>query len=386
MASVRMSARWSRHLLTATFASLRCRELLDGAKPGEAAVELAVLEDALWQLQGAVLDIESQRELDRLVEQEEHCVVSSGPPLVTSLLGCETSGMAYVGGDAATLRILVTGASGNVGREVVRALLSSNASVVAADRGGGAVQGADSTVLDFYDRATWGPALGGVSHMFLMRPPAISDVGRTLVPFIDYARGRGVDHVVFLSVAGAGRNKIVPHRKVEDHLRARGDHHTNLRPGFFAQNLQSAYREDILEADRIYVPAGYAAVNWVDVRDVAEVAARVLVQPEAHRGQSYTLTGPGPVPWSDVTRALTAALGRPIRYEAASVLGYVQHLRRRGLPARAIGVQTVLHVLLRFGQGAACDPTLGRLLGRPPRGIDAYVAEHASLWARAGMP
>lgn len=191
--------------------------------------------------------------------------------------------------------------------------------------------------------------------------------------------------MVFLSVAGAEKNRFVPHQKVEDHLRARGDHHTHLRPGFFAQNLDSAYRRDIVEDDRIYVPAGRRQpVNWIDARDIAEVAAQVL--PEPHQGQSYTLTGPGPVPWSEVTDALSEALGRPNRYEPASVVGYARHLARRGLPRGATMVQSVLHFLLRFGQGAGEDPTLERSLGRPGRTIRQYIADHAEVWAEVPRP
>lgn len=284
--------------------------------------------------------------------------------------------------------LLVTGASGQVGQAVVRALQGRDVQVRAAysqpERAPPNLGERVTVVrLDFRDRSTWPAALAGATHLFLMRPPAIADVDSTLNPFVDAARAHGVDHVVFLSVAGAGKNRLVPHRQVEDHLRARGDHYTNLRPGFFAQNLESAYRLDIVEADRIYVPAGRAAVNWIDVRDIAEVAALVLCQPERHRGQSYTLAGPGPVAWSEVTDALSAALQRPIRYEPASLLGYVRHLARRGLPRGAILVQTVLHFLLRFGQGATVDPTLSQLLGRPGRSVREYITEHADRWAKS---
>jgi uncharacterized protein YbjT (DUF2867 family) len=283
--------------------------------------------------------------------------------------------------------VLVTGAAGNVGREVVLALLQRGARVVAADHRSDRVRTlfGESVVasrLDFLDRGTWAAALQGAEQLFLLRPPAISDVENNLNPFVDFARSQGIDHVVFLSVAGVEKNRFVPHRKVEDHLRARGDHHTFLRPGFFAQNLETSYREDLAQEDRIYVPAGQSLVNWIDVRDIAVVAALVFDEPEEHRAQGYTLTGPGPIPWSDVIAALSHSLGRPIRYEPASILGYVRHLSARGLPRGAVLVQTILHVLLRFGQGATFDPTMERLLGRPGRSMSAYIAEHASLWAK----
>lgn len=284
------------------------------------------------------------------------------------------------------MRILVTGASGNVGRHVVSSLVSRGQEVVAASHNPARLDFGSEvnlTRLDFLDPLTWEAGLGGCTHMFLMRPPAIADVQNNINPFIDFAREQGMDHIVFLSVAGAGKNKVVPHRKIEDHLRLRGSDHTNLRPGFFAQNLESAYKQDIVEDDRIYVPAGKRqAVNWIDARDIAEVAALILQAPEAHQGQNYTLTGAGPVPWADVTDALSEALGRRIRYEPASVIGYMFHLQKRGLPQGAVMVQTILHFLLRFGQGATEDPALERLLKKPARSIQQYVNDHAQVWAK----
>ncbi|HEY5955047.1 MAG TPA: hypothetical protein VIV60_00790 [Polyangiaceae bacterium] len=86
--------------------------------------------------------------------------------------------------------------------------------------------------------------------------------------------------------------------------------------------------------------------------------------------------------WSEVAAVLTAALGRTIRYEPASVLGYARHLSQQRLSVGAIFVQTNLHVLLRVGQRATIDPTLERLLGRTGRGIREYITDHAALWAK----
>lgn len=83
-----------------------------------------------------------------------------------------------------------------------------------------------------------------------MRPPPISKVEETLNPSCDAARAVGVRQITFLSVAGAGKNSIVPHHGVEKHLQ-KGEGYTILRPGFFAQNLQDAYLRDIVKDDRI---------------------------------------------------------------------------------------------------------------------------------------
>ena len=279
--------------------------------------------------------------------------------------------------------ILVTGATGNVGREVVRALRAKNMVVRAADRDPARARAlfgddVDTVRFDYRDPATFAAA-DGARALFLLRPPAIADVKQTLLPFIDDARRRGVRQVVFLSVAGAGKNKLVPHHAVERHL-AKASGWTVLRPGFFAQNFGDAYRRDIVEDGRIYVPAGRGRVAFVDVRDLAELSAAIFASPAAHEETAYTLTGPEAIDFATAASQLSAALGRAIRYEPASVLGYVRHLHRRGMPWAQVGVQMVLHAGLRFGQAERVDPTLERLLGRRPRTVRDYVRDHRSTW------
>jgi uncharacterized protein YbjT (DUF2867 family) len=289
---------------------------------------------------------------------------------------------------AADRRVLVTGALGNVGREVLRALAARGIAARAADRSVERAREAlgpqaDITALDFLEPHTFEPALEGCDALFLLRPPPISDVKPTLNRLVDVAVARGVRHVVFLSVAGAGKNKLVPHHAVEKHLEWAAPGWTLLRPGFFAQNLGDAYRRDIVEDGRLYVPAGQGRVAFVDVRDVAEVAALAFAHPEPHRGQAYTLTGPEAVTFAQAAELLTETLGRPVRYQPASTTGYMAHLRRRGMPTGQLLVQTVLHFGLRFGQAEAVDPTLERLLGRPGRTLRDYVRDHAALWRGA---
>ncbi len=282
-------------------------------------------------------------------------------------------------------RVLVTGALGNVGREVVSACVARGLVVRAAGRSVSKLlekfPHGEAARFDFVDRATWPEALAGVDYIFLLRPPPLGDMDVTLNPFVTAAFGAGVRHVVFLSVAGADRMKWVPHRKVELHLQAQCADWTVLRPGFFAQNLGDAYRRDIVEDDRLYVPASQGRVAFLDVRDVGAVAAKIFDNPEPFRGKALTLTGPDAVTFEQVAVLLGQVLGRAIHYEAASIPGYVWHLRRqRAMPWMQIAVQTILHVGLRNGDAERVEHTVEELLGRPAHRLREYVERSAATW------
>ena len=195
--------------------------------------------------------------------------------------------------------ILVTGAPGNVGTPLVRELLRLDAPVRIAARDVAAARAAfgdavEVVPFDFTNPATFG-AFDGVERMFLLRPPEIADVDGVIVPALHAAAERGVRHVVFLSIQGAERNRIVPHRKIEDRLCASGLAWTFVRAAYFMQNLSTTHAPEIRELDEIWVPAGRGSrTAHVDARDVAAVAARALVE-DGHAGMAYTPTGPAAV-------------------------------------------------------------------------------------------
>jgi uncharacterized protein YbjT (DUF2867 family) len=122
--------------------------------------------------------------------------------------------------------------------------------------------------------------------MFLMRPPALGNVRRDLLPAVVAAREAGVEHVVFLSPQGAEHNKVVPHATVETWLRGSGVGWTFVRASFFHQNLSTTHANDVRQHDEIVVPAGRGATAFVDAEDVGAVAAAALLAPDAHAGRA----------------------------------------------------------------------------------------------------
>ncbi len=285
--------------------------------------------------------------------------------------------------------ILVTGAPGNVGTPLVQELFRLDAPVRVAAwdvPNAKAALGDQVEVVpfDFADPATFG-AFDGVERMFLLRPPAIADVDGVIVPALRAAAERGVRHVVFLSIQGAERNRIVPHRKIEDRLRASGMAWTFVRAAYFMQNLSTTHAPEIRELDEIWVPAGRGSrTAHVDARDVAAVAARALVE-SGHEGKAYTPTGPAALTYGEIALILTTELGRPIRYADPGLLAFWHRLRRRGTPRAMVGVMLGIYTAARFGMAAGITDDVERITGRPPITFPAFAHDARGAWLPHGL-
>lgn len=282
-------------------------------------------------------------------------------------------------------QILVTGATGNVGSELVRLLAAQGAAVKAA-----VLSADDATRLpvdvpwvrfDFGEAATYADAFAGVGRLFLLRPPAIADADRYIKPVVDFAAANGVRHIVFLSLLGAEGNRFVPHHKIEKLVATSGVPYTFLRAGFFMQNLSTTHRQEIRDEDAIFVPAGRGKTAFIDVRDIAAVAAQVLTEP-GHDNRAYPLTGSAALDYYQVADILSDVLQRPIRYADPAILQFVRRLRRQGEPWNYILVVTGIYLTTRFGLAERVTPTVTDLLGRPPISLRHFVADTAHVWRR----
>lgn len=263
--------------------------------------------------------------------------------------------------------VLVTGATGNVGAAVVRHLLDRGESVVSGVRDvadSAVVAGSERRVFDFQNRSGWSDALAGVDRLFLLRPPAISDVQQHLFPVVDLALQKGVRHIVFLSLQGVQFTTATPHHAVEKRLRALKAPFTFLRPNFFMQNLSTTYAAEIRERSEIAVPAGRARTAFIDTDDVGRVAAHVLTEP-GHLGEAYTLSGEQSLNYDNVARLLSAELGHEITYTRPSPEQYADLLRGRGFPQHYIDVQARIYKVVRLNVSALPNRKVRALTGVP---------------------
>jgi uncharacterized protein YbjT (DUF2867 family) len=281
------------------------------------------------------------------------------------------------------LKILVTGATGNVGTEVIRLLQPQNCHVVAAVRNPDKAQhtlgnNIDCVSFDFTNPDTFTNAFLGVNKLFLVRPPALANLSKYFAPALNAAIAAGVEHVVFLSILGAERNKVVPHSQIERYITELGIKFTFLRASFFMQNLNTTHREDIQNGE-LFLPAGNGKTSFIDVRDIAAVAVRALIE-DGHSNRAYALTGNEALTYYEVADIFTSVLGKQIRYPNPSLLKFIWVMRSRGLKLDFVLIMAAIYTTARLGLAGAVTPDTEQLLGRPPLTMRQYVEDYRQFW------
>lgn len=279
--------------------------------------------------------------------------------------------------------VLVTGATGTVGRPLVQLLRDAGAVVRPASP---LPHDADGVAFDFRAPATWPAAFDGVESMFLLRPPDIARVSRDLMPAVAFGRSVGLRHVVLLSVQGAGLVPVLPHAAAERWLRRSGLSWVFVRPSYFDQNLSGVFAPDIRERSEIVVPAGDSRTAFVDAYDVAAVVAAALLQPSAHGGRIWTPTGPA-LTYAEVAGLLSTELGRTVRYRPIGPLAFLRHAREvLGMPTSMAAISTVLQVSARVGLAAFETGDVQSVTGRPPGTFAAFARRERAVWLGSSEP
>jgi uncharacterized protein YbjT (DUF2867 family) len=279
------------------------------------------------------------------------------------------------------MRILVTGATGNVGGHVVRALTGRGVPVRAFVRDAGRaarVLGPDVELAegDFADRRSLDRALEGVDRMFLACGNIPGQVELECAA-IDAAADAGTGRVVKLSGPDATADSPLIferwHGAIEQHLAASELPRVLLRPRTYMTNLL-AYALGVAQTGMLFAPAGAARISFVDPRDVAEVAAETLTG-AGHEGRTYTLTGPEAVTFERLASEITAAIGRPVTYINVSDDDARRAMVSDGLPPMIADAIVAIFAAQRAGSMADTTDTIRTLTGREPRTVDAFIHE-----------
>ena len=276
--------------------------------------------------------------------------------------------------------ILITGASGNVGREVVKQALAVGLKVRATFRSPAeaarAPAGLEGVVMDFSKPETIRPALEGIEKIFLVGPP-VPDLPSLEATLVNEVRAVGQKHVVKLSALG-GRESIFSslHRDSEEHIEASGLPYTFLRPNGFMQNLVNYNAATINAQSAFYGCQGGGAVSVVDIRDIAAVAVIVLAA-TGHEGKSYALTGPEPLTNDEIAEKLSQVAGREIKYIDLPPAEFKKALLNAGAPNWSADALLDLQRLYREGKASKVTDDIVRLTGRMPITFNQFAGDYA---------
>ncbi|HZH09461.1 MAG TPA: SDR family oxidoreductase [Microvirga sp.] len=275
-------------------------------------------------------------------------------------------------------KILVLGATGNVGKPLVAELVAKGEAVKAASRTGQPFGGAEGVAFDFANPATYGPALEDVDRAYVLAPTGTLDIPGTLMPFLTLAVERKVK-VVLQSAFGVDADDSIPYRRIELFLERSGTPFVILRPNWFTDNFQIFWLEGIKHGV-IAVPAGEGKSSFIDVRDIASSAAAALTS-NKFDGQAFNLTGPEALSYAEAAAILSKASGRPIDYKASTDAEFITMLSNAGVPkAYAEFLAAIFHPV-REGWTAAISNAVQTLTGRAPRSVAAYATEKAAVFA-----
>ncbi|MFD2273457.1 SDR family oxidoreductase [Undibacterium arcticum] len=231
--------------------------------------------------------------------------------------------------------ILVTGASGNVGTQVVRRLAERNIAVRAMTRNlpaDGKVGTVEWVKGDFDDAASLARAMQGVEKVVLISP-AHADMLEHQSAVIDAAKAAGIKHIVKLSGLGASPDAPIRlprlHHEIERRIVASGIAHTFVRPNLFMQALLGS-AETIRDDGAIYAPAGNGAISLTDVNDIASVIVAAISQ-AGHEGKAYDITGPEALTYAQMAETIGNALNAPVQYIDVSLEVARDSMRASGM-------------------------------------------------------
>jgi uncharacterized protein YbjT (DUF2867 family) len=278
--------------------------------------------------------------------------------------------------------ILITGASGSVGKAVLQEAIRKESKVRgmfrSKEEAAKAPSGCEAVLADYADKPSLRRVLEGVSSVYVVCSP-IPQLVELEGNMLDASKESGVKHVVLNSALGAGDyGKSFPswHRKVEEKLKTTGMSYTILRPNGFLQNIVAFHAPSIREQGAFYAAMGDAQVSYLDVGDIASVAVKAL-QRGAHAGKTYELHGPEAISNQELAARISKVTGRTVAFVDIPESAQREAMLGLGMPEWQVTALLELQQYYKQGGGARTDGLLETLIERAPMTLDQYLTANA---------
>jgi uncharacterized protein YbjT (DUF2867 family) len=285
-------------------------------------------------------------------------------------------------------KILVTGATGKVGKEIVNQLMGKGLKVKAADINlewvDAAVkaegwEGVESVLFNYDSPETFENAMDGVGPVFIVPPLLSPRQHEQIIAFVDFAVKNGATKFVNLSQMGSQEIPDLPIGKAEKHIETLGVPYIHLRPNWFMQNFNSLMLEMIKDRNEIRVPAGDFKSSYIDSRDISACGA-VALTTDKHDNSIITQTGGRALDHYEVAQIISDATGKTITYNPITEEQYSDDLKSAGMPDASVEMFLNLYRLLRSGGTAPVSTDVADCLGRPQIAFEQYAKDFAGSW------
>ncbi len=282
-------------------------------------------------------------------------------------------------------KILVTGASGNIGTPLVKELQTLGADFAILRSKPVSVNttnNIENRVADFTDVTALTKSFSGIDTLFLLFPLVENKIELAKNAAVA-AKAAGVKHIVRSSGAGADSSSAFALPKlqgtIDDILIATDIPTTLLHPGGFMQNYVT-YQSQAIKDGTIYMADGGKSQALIDARDIAAVAARVLTNPSAHAGKAYMLTGSEDFTGAQAAETISKAIGKPVQHISVPTEAAVATMNQWGMPPFIVNIMDSLNKIVSAGYASGVSTDVENILGRKPRTFDAFVNENIAAW------
>jgi uncharacterized protein YbjT (DUF2867 family) len=286
-----------------------------------------------------------------------------------------------------TNTILVLGATGNVGSQVVKQLSAVGANVRAAVRSprkAEALKGDGISLAEFdTDKPeTVQAAFDGVDKVFFLTPlaPNMVELSARLV---DVAKKAGVKHIVKSSGMGAevepGITLTRWHREAEKVIEASGIAFTFVRPNGFMQNYANFSGSTIKNQNAFYLPGGDSKVSYIDTRDIASVTVAALTQ-DGHEGKGYEITGSEAISNQEIAKIISQVVNRKINYVDVSEEAARTEMKQSGMPEALVEVTMELYGIYKAGYASEVTTTVEQVTGKKPISFEQFAHDYAEVF------